>query len=264
MKTFSSACLLAGLVCGIATAQDGQRGPERGSDRRPDLARQERSGFSDRYAVVLENNIFLRERRTQRQSSTQSTTQPQAPPKPEKEWVLVGVVFEEGAFRAYFESLTGGGVKRAVVGDQIAEGALSEVYIDAVGYMTGDGVAWISVGQDLTGEYIVIPGSAGPSAAAPSTAPSPGAAPPAAPNPATLSIEQRLRQRRMQEAGGSRGSPPPSEPVSPPPAPESPEPTEPDGARPQPEIRVIEKSQLSELPAGKPIERVPPPDLPKP
>jgi hypothetical protein len=260
MKTFSVACLLAGLACGIAAAQDGQ--PERGSDRRWDRPGQERSGFSDRYAVVLENNIFLRERRTQRQSSTQSTTQPQAPPRPEKEWVLVGVVFEEGAFRAYFESLTGGGVKRAVVGDQIAEGALSEVYIDAVGYMTGDGVTWISVGQDLTGEYIVIPGSAGPTAAAPSTAPSPGAAPAAA-SPATLSIEERLRQRRMQEAGGSRGSPPPSEPDPPLPAPESPEPVEPDSARPPPEIRVIEKSQLGELPAGKPIERVPPPDLPR-
>lgn len=173
--------------------------------------RDEADAFAGRYGVLLENNIFVRDRRPSRTPATSQATRPAPPPRPEKDWVLVGVVFEEGAFRAYFENVRGSGVTRAVVGDPIASGAITEVYIDAVAYLLDGEVAWIEIGQDLTGEYVEIPGAVVRPTTAPTT-PATSATPAGAPDPSALSIEERLRQRRLQESGG-RGAPPPVPPA---------------------------------------------------
>lgn len=198
-------------VIAAAPAQDGdesdvpaeQQHVERGSSRQ----RGESDAFAGRYGVLLENNIFLRDRRPQRPPATSQATRPAPPPRPEKDWVLVGVVFEEGAFRAYFENVRGSGVTRAVVGDPIATGAITGVYIDAVAYLLDGEVAWIEIGQDLTGEYVVIPGAAVRPTTVPTTSAA-GAPPAGAPDPNALSIEERLRQRRLQESAGRSATPP--------------------------------------------------------
>ena len=201
------ACLFA-LITLLGLTEEGSLGSHQERDR--DTGRRgrfvqrapdENDAFSEQYAIVIENNIFLRDRR-QRQAPTTATTQQEAPSDPLKDWVLVGVVFEEGEFRAYFENLKQGGITRAVVGDAIASGSLGEVFLDAVGFTTADGLKWIEIGQDLTGQNALIPQVQRPVVAA--TPPAQGASPGTAPNGSTMSIEERLRQRRLQETGGAR------------------------------------------------------------
>jgi hypothetical protein len=91
---------------------------------------------------------------------------------------------------------------RTTVGEAIANGSVSELYIDAIAYSTDNGVSWIEIGQDLTGAYPEGLVTASRSGAGSSGEPS--AQRPADPN--TLSIEERLRQRRLQESGGGGGA----------------------------------------------------------
>ena len=198
---------ITSLAGGPAPSQDGDR--ERDFDRRGRFSqrqRDENDAFSAQYAVVVENNIFLRDRQSRRTPATASTTQAAPPPDPLKDFVLVGVVFEEGEFRAYFENLKGGGITRAVVGDALATGSLGEVFIDAIGFTTADGLKWIEIGQNLTGEYALIPDAQRPAVAAgaPGAPAAPGAQTSGTPNTSNMSIEERLRQRRLQETGAAR------------------------------------------------------------
>ena len=187
--------LVVGLLATSAAAQDGRRGGDRRDESR------EPDAFAEQYAVLLENNIFLRDRRAPREPSTRPA-QPEAPPPPaEKSWMLVGVVFEEGTFHAYFEDLRSNSVTRTTLGEQIANGSVSELFIDAVAYSTEQGVKWIEIGQDLTGVYpegLTTKRPAGATAAGAS-----GSRDGGQPNQNTMSIEERLRQRRLQESGGA-------------------------------------------------------------
>src|SRR5688572_29230758 len=196
-----AACAMVGGV--VAWAQEGRRDRRGGSNDRPEaVARAENDPFVARYGALLDNNIFLRDRRPPRQPTTGPTTRQAAPPPPEKSWMLVGVVFEEGSFHAYFENLQTSSVTRATLGESIANGAVAELYIDAIAYVADGQVSWIEIGQDLTGAFpegLATPQR--PAAAASGGTRTPGA--PGQPNPNTLSIEERLRQRRLQETGGA-------------------------------------------------------------
>lgn len=158
--------------------------------------------FSQRYGVLIDNNIFLRERGRPAwppPPRREPTTQPAAPaPTEEQSFALLGVVFEGDDFRAYFESLRDASIIRVEPGDALARGRVLEMQADAVAYESDGRVIWIEVGQDLTGSL-----SRSASAA---TQPGGGATQPAnaetSGNPATMSIEERMRQRRRQMMNG--------------------------------------------------------------
>lgn len=192
--------VLAGAV--IALGQDTQRPQD------PAPAPDPAETFEARYAVLTRNNIFVRDRRPAPPSSEGPTTReaPAAPPAPEKDWVLIGVVFEEGRFRAYFENLRGDPTTRAVVGDPIADGVIDEVFLDAIAYQANGERIWVDIGQDLTG---APPGGPSSTASADDSDDSDddaidGERSPIDVNadPSTLSIEEQMRIRRQQESGG--------------------------------------------------------------
>ncbi len=177
-----------------------RRGASRDGERAPDA-------FSSQYAVLLENNIFLRDRRPRRQEQARPTTRTvTAVAPPEKSWMLVGIVFEDGTFRAYLEDLRNGGVRRTAPGDAIANGAITQVFVDAIAYQVGEEIVWVETGQDLTGARATIPGGSR-SGVARSSSPAPSrpeareAAGGGGGAPGEMTIEERLRMRRLQESG---------------------------------------------------------------
>ena len=157
--------------------------------------------FATRFAVISQQNMFVRERiRRPDPSASGSSTRPQQPPAtPESVHVLRGVVLEDGSFRAYFENVQAGQIVQVNAGDAIARGHVVEISIDAVAFEHQGAVVWVKVGDNLTGAQV----AAGPAAGSAGSA-MPGAAPPANADPSTLSAEERMRQRRMQRMGGSQ------------------------------------------------------------
>jgi hypothetical protein len=164
-----------------------------------------RQNYNDRYGVLSDRNIFLRERgrpapSTRRyDSSTTSSSRPAA----ESTYVVTGIVLEEGQYRAYVEEVNTGRVQRLAVGDAVAKGHVLDIDIDAMAYSANGKGTWIPIGCDLQGK----PFNAFPSALSrymsttgPTSGPSTqGAAPlPIDPNAPNLSVEERMRLRRMQ------------------------------------------------------------------
>lgn len=162
----------------------------------------EPDALQSEYGVLLDNNIFLRNRGRQ---PSPPTSRPAAPPLTrEQTLILTGIVLEEGQFRAYFEDTRSNSIVRVAEGDEIANGTIDQIMIDAVAYETADGLRWIDIGHDLTAsipQAQALGYSAGSSTSPDgSTQPTTGSdgAPSAPSDPAVLSIEERLRQRRLR------------------------------------------------------------------
>jgi len=193
--------------------------------------------YNDRYNVLSERNIFLRERGKPTRSNYTASTRDSASyqnsrPPIEAAFVLTGIVLEEGQYRAYVEDTSTGRVHRLAVGDSVARGHVLEIEIDAIAYdLNGQGT-WITPGSDLRGQpfsgfptalsrYMAAstnPSSRGGSGFAGSrdggsrdgggglTTTGPAASeggggvapPPLDPNTAGLSVEERMRLRRLQ------------------------------------------------------------------
>lgn len=174
----------------------------------------------DDYKVVWEQNMFVKDRRkpyspTSRGSSSSLGNERPAR-APETLFALRGVVFEDGKFRAYLEDMTSGKMLRLTVDDLVAKGKIAEIEIDAIAYESNGQITWVNVGTDLRGQSAVLPssdsfGSSQPPRIVPATNKSPGSASstddgntePGTPattavDPSTLSIEEKMRLRRLQ------------------------------------------------------------------
>jgi hypothetical protein len=175
-----------------------------------------KQNYNDRYGVLSEHNIFMQKRGIPPRPAYVPSTQrfETSRPPAEATFVLTGIVLEEGQFRAYVEDTSTGRVIRLAVGDTVARGHVLEIAIDAIAYdLNGQGT-WITVGSDLRGEpfsgfptalsrYMATAStnpSTGVSTTNPSASGAGGAVPPATLDPSTagLSIEERMRLRRLQ------------------------------------------------------------------
>jgi hypothetical protein len=169
------------------------------ADPAPAPAPSRRESYTDRYAVLWEHNIFLRDRSRYSTNRGAPTTVPARPP--EEAFVLRGVVLDEdGVCRAYVEDLNTAEILRRAVGESLARGKVARIDLDALDYERAGQHTWIEVGSDLTGAAapLIVASSDSPSTA-PSSAPS--APLPNATDP-NLTLEQRLRLRRLQELKG--------------------------------------------------------------
>src|SRR4051812_27263607 len=110
--------------------------------------------YNDRYGVLSERNIFLRERGkpATRPTRTYEASPSFSRPPAEAVFVLTGIVLEEGQYRAYVEDTSTGRVHRLAVGDTVARGHVLEIEIDAIAYdLNGQGT-WVTIGSDLRGQ----------------------------------------------------------------------------------------------------------------
>lgn len=149
-----------------------------------------RESFRERYGVLSDRNVFVRDRRAPRRDEPASR---QAPRAPEQTFVLTGVVFEDGGYRAYMEDRAAGTTQRLGPGDAIARGRITQIQMDAVEYTQGDRSVWVEIGKDLTGAQALSRAELmGQSTTGPSLPD---------PNNPNLTVEERMRLRRAQQQG---------------------------------------------------------------
>lgn len=206
MNTILRSALLASVaaasVVSVATAADAPPAPSK-STRTPVQSSTTRQSDRDRYAVLTEQNIFVKDRRTLRRNDRPSGERPamtelqRLKETPEAKYVLTGVVFEDGEYRAFVEDTNASKVLRMSVGEPIARGKITEIDIDTIAYESSGKTTIINVGTTLTGipysAFTATPGATpAPAGAAPST-PLPD------PNNPNLTIEERMKLRRAAE-----------------------------------------------------------------
>ena len=153
------------------------------------------SGYNERYAILEQRNVFVRDRSrpTSRPvSSGSSSTQPTRR-SIEESLVVRGIAMEEYGYRAYVEDLNTGNTLRLSPGDALGRGHVSAVALDAIAYEHEGTKTWIDIGSDLTGKTSIV-AAASPYAAAATTSP---ATLPANVNlnDPNLTVEQRMRLR---------------------------------------------------------------------
>lgn len=145
--------------------------------------------YRERYGVLGEGNIFIRDRWKPAYRPTIREPRPAGPP-PERSYLLTGIVREEETFRAYIEDTAARKILRLAVGDTVARGRISEIDGDGITYEADGQLTWIRIGRDLSGGEI-----AGVMPAAPTTGPA------LDPNNPNLTMEERMKLRRMAEMG---------------------------------------------------------------
>ncbi len=161
-----------------------------------------RETYSDRYSILSDHNIFLRDR-SRSSTSGHAASQPATTRLPEESLVLTGVVMEDDGFRAYIENSETYSVIKLALGDPIARGRIVDMQINAVQYEHGNERIWIEMGSNFLGHASTLTTSA-PSAAttAPSASASASTQPTSLPfniNDPNLTLEQKMKLRRLQE-----------------------------------------------------------------
>jgi len=155
------------------------------------------------YQVILERNMFSRQRGPRRQREEEPRREREvALPNPESYYRFNGVVQEDGTFIAFVEDTRTGTVLRLRAGDQIARGAVKTLTLDSLVYEMGEQTTTIRLGFDLEGgqgavtmnelmEYsqTVAPSQTGQAASSQAPAEEPA------------DVLQQLLRRRQQELG---------------------------------------------------------------
>jgi len=207
MKFFLS-LLIISLLTGTAEAQNRRdRTRDRSSDRPGDRSSGVSSSASpvtddntdkasfDRYRVLSEHNIFTKNRRpTSRPSENSRTDRP--PVKPEVAFVLTGcVIQDDNKYAAFVENAQTGVTLKVSPGDPVATGKVTGIGFDFLEYETAGQRTRVEIGHNFTGSMASLANIV----LAPTTGPSTGPV-----DESNLSIEEKLRRRRLRELGGGQ------------------------------------------------------------
>ena len=153
----------------------------------------DKSSF-DHYKVLSEHNIFTKNRRP---PSTQRSRDPRfdrPPSKPEVAFVLTGCVIEDvNRYAAFVENAQTGTTLKVSPGDAVASGKVTSIGFDYLEYESAGQKTRVEIGHNFTGSVA----SLAEVIAAPTTGPTTGPV-----DLSNLSIEERLKRRRLQETGG--------------------------------------------------------------
>jgi len=146
-----------------------------------------------RFEVLVERNIFSRER-GRRETVTRSVPRPEAAPPPERSVVLMGIMRQGDGWIAFLEDARTGQVHKVGVGDAILEGRVAAIGMDSIQYAKGDRALTVPMGGSLedrsaqgTVTDVGAPSAGGEGAPALSGEPA--------------DLLERLRQRRQRELG---------------------------------------------------------------
>jgi hypothetical protein len=171
----------------------------------------------DRYRVLVERNIFLRDRRRARPGRSSLSPRPIARDS-DRDIVLTGIGRRNGESVAFFENIATGITTRTGVDEAVGKGRIRSITLDVVQYERDGSVGPIEVGHALRGGRFIRetavatspattrPSETGQSTSAPAGAPSeptaetgPAPAGGGAESSDIADILRRMRQRREQE-----------------------------------------------------------------
>lgn len=132
----------------LTTQGKGQEpiGPQEG--QRPTNA----SDSWDTYKIVVERNMFSRQR-SPRVDRSRRRQVPVAPPAPDPESyvVLKGIIQEDGAFMAFLEDTQSGQILRVRQGDIVVRGKIKSLTLDSIEYEFEDKTTTVTMGLNLQG-----------------------------------------------------------------------------------------------------------------
>ena len=148
----------------------------------------------DKYKVLIERNMFLKERaRATRRPATTTAARPSHPPE---HYVMVtGITRQAEAYIAFLENTSDGRTTRVRAGSEIAGGRIADISMDAVTFEKDGRTTKVELGKSLDGGA-----AAASSGAAPASTPASGD---------EMSIIERMRLRRA----GQIAPPKPPEPA---------------------------------------------------
>ena len=151
----------------------------------------------DRYKVLTENNIFLRDRARAR--PREQSIAPVPVRAPERDFVLMGIVRRDSGCIAFVEDMRNGETLRVRSGDIFANGQITDITLDGLVYRKDDQTRDIEIGNTL-GEASSLSAPTAPAPTAASTGAEGSVAPgTTAASPDERAILERLRQRREKE-----------------------------------------------------------------
>jgi len=156
----------------------------------------------NKYELILERNMFSRQRGPRVREERNEERREVAMPNPESYFRLRGIVQEDGRFIAFVEDTRSNSVLKLRQGDSVARGTIKGLTLDTVEYQLGDQVTTVRLGFDLEGgqgavtmnELMQWSQTAAPAA----TATTPASE---APTGEAADILKQLMERRRQEMG---------------------------------------------------------------
>ena len=106
--------------------------------------------FEDKYAILVEKNIFSRTRRSAARRREETRTEA-PPPEPESSFVFTGTVLKDGERFAFVEDSSSRKTMKLRVGDPVARGKVTKVDFDAFEYDRGGTKTLVGIGKTLSG-----------------------------------------------------------------------------------------------------------------
>ena len=171
--------IILGLLLGLATSSSGA---EPGSAQRA----------WERYQVLVERNIFSRDRGSPPPRSREVTP---LPPPPERYLVLTGIARHGEKHMAFLEDIGTGVTTIIQIGDTVLQGRIKNITLDSIEYEKNDRTAIIRIGGDLEGGSPSTISAALPPSEVGGSDLTPVA------RSAEADILERLRQKREKELG---------------------------------------------------------------
>jgi len=156
-----------------------------------------------KYQIIMERNIFSRQRGPRRQAEENRERPPVVVPNPESYLRLRGIAQEDGVFVAFVEDTQVGTVLQLRAGDSVARGAVKSLTLDTIEYEFQGQAMTIQIGQDLEGGQGAVTTSElleWSDTAVPTGDPT-GAGAEQAPTEAEAELIRQLMERRKQQGG---------------------------------------------------------------
>ena len=104
-----------------------------------------------KYQIILQRNIFSRQRSAIRQRQSSDRPKAVVVPNPESYFLLKGIVQEADKFIAFIEDNRSNSVLRLREGDSVARGIVKNFTLDAIEYQLEDRTINVPLGRDLEG-----------------------------------------------------------------------------------------------------------------
>jgi hypothetical protein len=105
----------------------------------------------ENYQIILQRNIFSRQRGPRIDPSRRQRIDVPPPPNPETYHILKGIVQENGIFIAFVENTQRNQIFKVREGDSVARGKVENFNLDMIEYHFEDRIVKVAIGKDLEG-----------------------------------------------------------------------------------------------------------------
>jgi hypothetical protein len=156
-----------------------------------------------KYQIILQRNIFSRQRSPVRQRQSSDRPRAVVVPNPESYFLLKGIVQEGDKFIAFIEDNRSNSVLRLREGDGVARGIIKNFTLDSIEYQSEGRTISVPLGRDMEGGQgaVTINRMLELSATAPATGSRKSTSAEQAPSADEAEILKKLMEQRKQQLG---------------------------------------------------------------